>query len=202
MAWSTRFLAVPTGQLKQDEQVVPSPKATPEQLRAYMAQVPAVYGQMRDGARPEDFRQMRRSSDAPTRAVGDAYHHLFSPAGVDHRLEAEAVDGIGLVVTRGRHRVDAAREIGLPYVPVHVRAADDRTLDAYTRNFETELEPTAPDAIRSQRQLDREHQDARAVRQRTEAPSSVSPSRAERASRMDSTGERSPSVPSRDRTHS
>lgn len=196
MSWSTRFLAVPTGQLRQYEQVASSPKGTPEHIRAYMSQLPAVYGKLSEGARAEDFRQMRTSPNANTRAVGDAYHHLFSPAGVDHRLEAEVVDGKGLVVTRGRHRVEAARELGLPYVPVHVRAVDDRTLDDSTRSFEAELQPTAPGVVRAQRQLDGEHQAARAaVLERSEAQAPVRPGPMDRAS----PGARSPSGPSRDR---
>lgn len=168
MTWSTRFVAVPTGQLRQDDQVAPSPKATPEQMRAYMAQVPAVYERLGAGARAEDFYRMRASPDPRTRAVGDAYHHLFSPAGADHRLEAEMVDGKGFVVTRGRHRVEAARELGLPYVPVHVRAPDEPSLDAATRRLEADLEQACPDVVRTQRELDGEHRAARAVRERPE----------------------------------
>lgn len=201
MAWPTRFLAVPPGHLTQDEQVAPSSKASPEQMRAYMAQIPAVYDKLGAGARLEDFRRMRTSPDAQTRAVGDAYHHLFSPAGIDHRLEAEVVDGKGLVVTRGRHRVEAARELGLPYVPVHVRAADDRTLTASTRSFEADLESTAPNVVRAQRELDGEHQAANAQRQRSESRVPVSPERMDRASRaMNTADDRSPSGPTRDRS--
>ena len=168
MTWSTRFVAVPTGQLRKDDQVAPSPKATPEQMRAYMGHVPAVYAKLGAGVRTEAFRQMRTSPDPRTRAVGDAYHHLFSPDGADHRIEAEVVDGKGLVVTRGRHRVEAAREIGLPYVPVHVRAADDRSLDGVTRRLEADVERAAPDVVHAQRALDGEHRAARAVRERSE----------------------------------
>lgn len=200
MAWRTRFLAVPTGQLKQDDQVTPSPKATADQIRAYMALVPAVYDALEAGARAKEFQQMRTSPDARTRAVGDTYHHLFSPAGIDHRIEAEVVDGRGLVVTRGRHRVEAAHELGLPYLPVHVRAADDRTLDASTRSFEGDLESTVPSVVSAHRSLDGEHQAARAERDRTESPVSVSPERMDRASRTVSPSpDRSPAGPTRGR---
>src|SRR4051812_18094699 len=111
--WGTRFLAVPTNHLREHEPVAGSPKATLEQLRAYMACLPAVYDRLRNGAGQQDFRMMRTSANPQARAVGDAYHHLFSPAGVDHRLEAEIMEGKGLVVTRGRHRVEAARQLGL-----------------------------------------------------------------------------------------
>jgi hypothetical protein len=168
MTWSTRFVAVPTGQLQQDDQVAPSAKASPEQMRAYMGHVPAVYAKLGAGARAEAFRQMRTSPDSRTRAVGDAYHHLFSPDGAEHRIEAEVVDGKGLVVTRGRHRVEAAREIGLPWVPVHVRAPDEPSLDVATRRLEADVEQASPDVVHAHRALDGEHRTARAVRERCE----------------------------------
>jgi hypothetical protein len=200
-------VAVPTKRLNQDERLAPSPKATPEQMRAYMSQVPAIYRKLGEGARPDDFRQMRTSSDTDTRAVGDGYYHLFSPAGTDHRLEAEVVDGKGLVVTRGRHRIEAARELGLPYVPVHVRAVDELTLDASTRNLEAVLEASAPggDVVRAQRQVNSEHEAVRAAAlERSRAQAAVDAGPTDRASRaMDSSEARSPSSgPSRGRHRS
>lgn len=201
MAWRTRFLAVPTGQLKQDDQVTPSSKASPEQMRAYMAQVPAIYEKFGAGAHAGDFRIMRNSPDAQTRAVGDAYHHLFSPDGVDHRIEAEIVDGKGLAVARGRHRIEAARELGLPYVPVHVRAKDDRTLEAATLDYEAAVESAAPYVVRAQRELDGAHQAARIARERPTTQTSAAPTRVDRAARVDGPTEaRAPSGPSRDRS--
>ncbi|MGV1004574.1 MAG: hypothetical protein ACOYEV_07365 [Candidatus Nanopelagicales bacterium] len=201
MAWPTRFLAVPTGQLKQDDQVRPSPKASADQMRAYMAQVPAVYEKLQAGTDATGFQQMRASRNAQTRAVGEAYHHLFSPAGIDHRIEAEVIEGEGLVVTRGRHRVEAARELGLPYLPVHVRATDDRTLDASTRNFEVALESTDPHVVSAHRKLDGAHQAARSMRERTEARASISPEDMARASRSVSPSpDRSPAGPTRGRS--
>lgn len=192
-------MAVPTGQLRQDEQVTASAKATPEQMRGYMSQVPAVYDRIGAGARAQDFQRMRASGDPQTRAVGDAYHHLFSPAGVDHRLEAELIEGKGLVVTRGRHRVEAAREVGVPYVPVHVRAADERALDAATRGFEDQLQPIAPDAVSAQRRLNAEHHEARsATAEQTGPQPTASASGADRASRaMDASPAPSQPGPSR-----
>lgn len=197
-------MAVPTGQLKQDEKVVPSVKATPEQMRAYMSPVPVVYDRIRAGARTEDFQRMRISDDPSTRDVGAAYHYLFSPDGRDHRIEAEIVEGKGLVVTRGRHRVEAAREIGLPYIPVHVRAADERTLESATRNFEDQLQLVAPDAVRVQQQLDNEHREARLVKvERTRVPPTANTNLNDRASRaMESSPFPSRTGPSRGRDHS
>jgi hypothetical protein len=194
-------LAVPIGQLQQDDSVTPSPKATDTQMRAYMAEVPAVYEKLAAGATAADFQKMRTGSDARTRAVGDTYHHLFSPAGIDHRIEADQIEGRGLVVTRGRHRVEAARELGLPYLPVHVRAADDRILDASTRKFEATLGTTNPNVVRAQRNLDVEHRAARAERERTTSQPSVNHEPMDRAARsVRAPGERSRSGPTRDRS--
>ncbi|WP_152683785.1 ParB N-terminal domain-containing protein [Pseudarthrobacter siccitolerans] len=180
-------MAVPTERLQQGEPVAISPKATFEQLKAFMAQLPAVYDQIRDGARTDDFRQMRHSHDAQTQAIGNAYYHLFAPEGIDHRLEAEVVEGRDLIVTRGRHRVEAALELGLPYVPVHVRAADDRALNTFTRTFEETLEPTAQGVVYAQRELDAEHQAARAARDRSSTRTSAGQAPT-RVSRVNSNG--------------
>lgn len=161
MTWTSRFLAVPTARLRSDDDVQASPKASAQHMREYMSNVPAVYKCICEGAGPAQFDAMRGSSDPQLKAVGDAYHHLFSPAGVDHRIEAELVDGKGLVVTRGRHRVEAAKQLVLPYVPVHVRTPDDRTLQAITRTCEVEVEAGVPTVVEAQRRLDAEHRAAR-----------------------------------------
>lgn len=143
MSWARRFVAVPTASLRQDRAPALSPKATPEQLRAFVGPVPAVYEHLRRGATEADFAAMRQSSDPQKRAVGDTYHHLFSPEGYDHRIEADYEHG-QLVVQRGRHRVEAAREVGVPYLPVHVRAPDERILGAITDHAERQVEAGHP----------------------------------------------------------
>jgi hypothetical protein len=204
VAWPTRLVAVPTEQLKQGEQLAPSAKATSAQMRSYMAIVPVVYDRIGAGARAEDFQRMRASRDPRSRAMGEAYHHLFSTAGVDHRLEAEVVEGKGLVVTRGRHRVEAAREIGLPYLPVHVRAADDRILDAATQSIEEHLRRAAPEVVIAHRELDAEHRASRpATAERTGSPGAVSRGGNDRALRTtNAASDRFSSGPSRDRGRS
>ena len=192
MTWASRFVAVPTSRLRQDQDVMGSPKASAEQLRAYMAPVPEVYRRLGEGTSREQFQSMRRSSDPQAKAVGDTYQHLFSPAGLDHRLEAEHVDGKGLVVTRGHHRIEAAQALGIPYVPVHVRAADDRTLDQMVRSFEADLSEMTPQVVELQRRLDREHRALGAEWQRVQ-------SRGLRVSRSTSIADRSDPAPRRER---
>ena len=132
MVWASRFTAVPMSELKQDGPLDPSAKATREQMRGYMRNVPVVYDRLRSGATEADFEAMRASADAQRREIGDAYYHLFSPSGYNHRIEADYIDGQGLVVQRGRHRVEAARELGINYLPVHIRAEDQQTLNMMT----------------------------------------------------------------------
>jgi hypothetical protein len=161
MAWASRFTAVPTSELVQDGPLDPSAKAMREQVRGYMRNVPAVYDQLRAGATEADFQAMRASADPQKREIGDAYHHLFSPSGYDHRIEADYVDGQGFVVQRGRHRVEAARELGIDYLPVHVRAADQRTLNTVAERAEKPVEAVSPGTADAQRMLDAAHRDAR-----------------------------------------
>lgn len=105
-------------------------------MRGYTRYVPAVYDQFRGGATEADFEAMRTSADPQQREIGNAYHHLFSPSGYSDRIEAEYVDGQGLVVQRGRHRVEEARELGIDYLPVHVRAENHRTLNTVVEGAE------------------------------------------------------------------
>jgi hypothetical protein len=161
MVWASRFTAVPTSELAQDGPLDPSAKATREQVQGYMRNVPAVYDQLRRGATEADFEAMRASADPHKREIGDAYHHLFSPSGYDHRIEADYVDGQGLVIQRGRHRVEAARELGIDYLPVHVRAADQQTLNMVAEWAEERVEAISPGTASAQRTLDTAYRDAR-----------------------------------------
>ena len=128
MSWPTCFLAVPTPQLKQDGRLAPTGKATGSQLGAYVQAIPHVYARLGQGASADEMLALRASPSAEDRALGESYFHLFSPDGRAHRIEAEYLPEVGLVVTRGRHRVDAARRAGIDHVPVHLRAPDVSTL--------------------------------------------------------------------------
>ncbi|MFT4188846.1 MAG: ParB/RepB/Spo0J family partition protein [Aeromicrobium sp.] len=155
MTWPSRLTAVPTSRLFHDQEVTPSARteASPEQLRQHMSQVPAVYQRLRDGANDADFEMMRSHPDPRVRAIGESYHHLFSPAGRDGRLEADwRADG-NLTINRGHHRVEAARELGLSYLPVHVRAPDQTTLTEACRTYENEVAAREPEVVAVHRRL-------------------------------------------------
>lgn len=156
MSWPSRFLAVPTSALTLGgERVAATDKATPAQLAGYVAQVPAVYERLAAGFTAADFEKMRTAPlNDQERAIGETYAHLYSPARADSRLEAEFQDGVGLVVTRGRHRFDAARQLGVEVLPVHVRAPDPATLDRISAQLEAEVARTAPQVVEQQRALD------------------------------------------------
>src|SRR5438105_8200834 len=112
-----------------------------------MRNVPAVYGRVRSGATEADFEAMRASAHRQERDIGDAYYHLFSPRGYDHRIETDYIDGQELVVQRDRHRVEAAREIGVGYFPVHIRAADQQTLTMVAGRAEERVEALSPGTV-------------------------------------------------------
>jgi hypothetical protein len=160
MTWPSRFLAVPTSALTLGgERLAPTDKATQQQLNAYVAAIPDVHRRLAVGFTEADFHQM---SVAPLtdqeRIIGDAYMRMYSPSGRESRLEAEFQDGVGLVVTRGRHRFSAAENGRAPFLPMHVRAADQQTLDRISTQLEAEMGRVAPEVINQQRTLDQAHQ--------------------------------------------
>jgi hypothetical protein len=184
MSWPRRFCAVPTSSLRQDGPLAPSSKATPEQIRGYVQPVPEVYARLRGGATEADFDAMRQSTDPHERAVGDTYHHLFSSAGYEGRIEADYENG-QLVVQRGQHRVEAAREDGVDYLPVHVRAADERTLRSVTDQAERQVEAAHPGTRAVQRDLDAAHRinqpEATRTADRSEVGARTTPTRTARS---------------------
>lgn len=169
MVWPRRFVAVPTRMLEQDDAPSRSAKSTEEQLRGFVAPVPLIYEKLRAGATEVDFARMRRSQDSDERAAGDAYHYLFSPLGRDGRIEAEWQDG-RLVVQRGRHRVEAARVLGVEVLPVHVRAQDERRMSEATDRPERQVEAALPGTASVHRQLDASHRSRDAARGRDNQP--------------------------------
>lgn len=159
MTWPSRFLAVPTTALTLGgEHITPTNKATQQQLTAYVAAVPEVHRRLAAGFTEADFRQM---SAVPLteqeRIIGDAYAKMYSPSSRESRLEAEFQDGVGLVITRGRHRFSAAEEAGVPFLPVHVRAADQQSVDRISTQLEAEMRLVAPEVVDQHRTLDKAH---------------------------------------------
>jgi hypothetical protein len=161
MTWPSQFVAVPTNALVLDERLSPTDKATQQQMANYVSAVPSVHQRLAAGFTDADFQGMHRNPlTAEERQVADAYYHMYSPAGRNHRIEAEFVDGKGLVVTKGRHRFAAAQDVGLPTLPVHVRASDQDTLDRVTRQLESEARES-PEVVAQFRKLDADHRVAR-----------------------------------------
>jgi len=138
MSWPSAFLMVPVSAIRLSEPLSPSPKASAEQLRTYMRNVPEVYQRLNSGYSAADFARMRESPlNERERRIADTYRHLYADTPGSERLEAEFVEGSGLSMTRGRHRLEAAREVGLTHLPVHVRAPDLQTLDRVTAELKS-----------------------------------------------------------------
>lgn len=154
MTWGARFLAVRATALRIDEPVALSDKATPEQLSGYVRTVPEVYRHLSEGVTGEELLQWRQRNDALSQ-VGETYYHLFEPAGRDGRIEAELTGG-QLLVTRGRHRVEAARQEGVEVLPVHVRAELD-ALGAVASSLEADVATHHPAAVKIHRGLHERH---------------------------------------------
>ena len=162
MPWARRFVAVPTQELRLDDPVTASQKADAHQIRNYMLRVPDVFARLRAGASDADFAALRRdTADSHNREIGEAYLHLFSPEGRSHRIEADYTEERGLVVQRGHHRVEAASGLGLGYLPVHVRAADQQTLDRLSQRYEERIAISDPNTVRAMGALDQAHRSER-----------------------------------------
>ena len=140
MTWPSQFLPVPSSLLQFDGPVLASPKASPGQLESYVKQVPEIYRRLVAGGSDEDFRGMVTAPlNDYERLLGQTYTHLFTTRPGAERLEAEYVEGRGLVVTRGRHRIAAAQRLGVPVMPVHVRARNEAQLSQVSRLCESQV---------------------------------------------------------------
>lgn len=168
MSWPARFLPVPVDRLTIDPSVTAdSIKASAADMRSWMAAVPEVYRMLENGYRDVDFYRMSTSPiNDHAREVGEAYRHLWSDSPSAQPLRAEFVDGVGLQVVKGQHRALAARAEGVPFVPVHVSAPEQVTLDRISNQMESEVAALDPQAVAIHRTYDA-HQ--RQIRE--EAPS-------------------------------
>jgi hypothetical protein len=157
MAWVDRFLPVLSTTLELDEPVMSTDKATEAQLASYARNVTEIYRKLAAGLTPEELEGMRLTGASPQeRELGETFHQLFSEGGRDGRIEAEYVDG-HLIVQRGRHRVLAAQEGGVPVLPVHVLAHDETTMSALSARIEREVAESSPEALAQHRALGRKH---------------------------------------------
>jgi hypothetical protein len=118
----------------------------PEQLRQYMATVPELYRMQVAGTSEGDFVDMHTHPRSEREQIlGSTYGHLFSPSPSAQPLRAEFIDGQGLLVTSGQHRVMEAHRLGVPYVPMHVSFPDMEHLERIRAACEDEVRSLTPD---------------------------------------------------------
>ncbi len=137
-----------TSWLEVDDSLRPSSKATSEEMRQWMATVPDIYSRLAAGTTDAEFHEMyEHPRDQHERIMGETYKNLFTPSQSAQPIKATWVDGRGLVVDAGQHRVLAAREAGVPLMPVHVAAPDDVTFYRIRAACEDETARTGPARI-------------------------------------------------------
>jgi hypothetical protein len=158
VSWTSRFLPVHTHLLQFDRPTRPTDKATPAQLQQYARNVGTIYELINAGMTRADFDQMMHAPlNAREASVATTYRHLFTSAPAAQRFEAEFIEGRGLVITRGAHRIEAARSEGVAYVPVHVRTRTEDQADRITVSLIQAVDPA----------IARYHQDQLPARSRT-----------------------------------
>ena len=159
MKWPSRFVAVSPNRLRIVEELKPSSKASPDELREYVRNVPRVYELLRDGVTREQFETARTEGRGiVSRDLGDSYYYCFSAEGREGRIEAEYVSG-DLLVTRGRHRVDAAQREGVAYLPVHVKASSEEMLALVLKELQSGPAAPEPAIVEIHRSIDDQHAD-------------------------------------------
>jgi hypothetical protein len=142
VSWTSRFLPVPTHLLQFDQPTRSTDKATPAQLQQYARNVGTIYELIDAGMTRAEFDQMMQAPlNAQEASVAATYRHLFTSAPGAQRFEAEFIEGRGLVITRGAHRIDAARSEGVGYVPVHVKTRTEDQADRITVSLIQAVDP-------------------------------------------------------------
>jgi hypothetical protein len=127
-------------------------------MQRWMSSVPEIYSRLSSGTTDSEFRQMYEHPQNEHEAcLGQTYQRLFRSSDVDQAIQADWVDGKGLEVQAGRHRVAVAQELGVPFLPVHVAAPDPATLYRIRATCEDEvcrLQPDMAHVVEVQRRLD------------------------------------------------
>ncbi|HVY09530.1 MAG TPA: hypothetical protein VHB18_05235 [Mycobacteriales bacterium] len=129
--WPRRLMPVPVSRLQVDSSVAAtSPKGYSDaELRQAMRDVPEIYAMLDRGVPPREILDLRGHSDPHLRSVGTTYGHLFGATPSSQVLAADVVNG-QLEVTKGNHRIRAARQAGVEVLPVEVAAQTAEELDA------------------------------------------------------------------------
>lgn len=145
--FTSRMLPVPPEYLKVDPEIAEdSPKYGKREIQEFAATVPLVYEELSRGSTDEQLLAMRSSSDPHEHALGTTYSKMFRSKEPLDAIRATYDNG-HLVVDAGNHRVRAARELGLPAVPVLVQARDEALLDGVDRQMSSDR-PAERDAHR------------------------------------------------------
>ncbi len=123
------FLAVRPESLSFDSQTSTAPgKYTRVEMQQWMSTVPEIYALQLRGATDSQFFRMCQSPDPADRLIGETYRQLFSTSPSSRPIQASLGAGGQIEVTAGQHRSLEARSLGVPFVPVHLRASDSALL--------------------------------------------------------------------------
>ena len=104
------------------------------ELDDIMSRVPDVYKSLDAGTAPVQLLAARASADPRERQLGEVYANLFGRSPSAQPLAAEW-DGGAFDVTKGHHRIEAARRLGLPVVPVVISARTEAELASLEARF-------------------------------------------------------------------
>ena len=156
MTWPRAFLAVPSRALAVDPAIArDSPKASRDDITRWMGRVPKIYQMLERGTSDAEFRRMATSPASPEeRELGETYRNLFSTSPTAQPLRAEVGPDGRLTVVAGQHRARAAREAGVPLLPVHVAAPDAETLRAARADLEAQARAIRPADVETHRVYD------------------------------------------------
>ena len=147
MAYTRGFVNVPVEWLELDPATSSGPgHYSPEQYRLFMEHVPEIHRRLLAGQTDQEFHHMMEvPANQEEREIGETYRNLFTDSASAEPLRATFVDGQGLVVDKGQHRVIASRELQLPSVPVQVQTSDPGTFYRIRAAAEEQLARTSPD---------------------------------------------------------
>lgn len=135
--WVRKRLDVPVSRLEVDPAVGPSPKGyARHDMREWMRCVPELYRLRAEGHGPAEFARMRtQPRNRREQLLGDTHARVFESSTAPLRAD---LTGDALRVQAGHHRVQAAREAGVPVLPVSVAAADAARLRQLERECQRE----------------------------------------------------------------
>jgi hypothetical protein len=106
-----------------------SPKGyTAQQLQQIALSADDNYRRLSQGATHTQMLGLASSQDPADQQASATYGHLFNARAGSEIISAE-FEGTDLVVQRGNHRVRAAQQAGVDYLPVEVRATSEGVLD-------------------------------------------------------------------------